>query len=148
MHYYGQNHMNPTYDLELVEDITKALNGEYTAINCYAKLAELAPSQEERERILEIRQDEMRHFQAFSGIYMSLTGREPSPEIIEDCPVRYVPGLDASIKDEQMAVELYHTIARKARHPYIKQQFTAASADEQNHAVWFLYFYTRWCCEK
>lgn len=148
MHLYGNNYMYAGYDNELIEDVTKAINAEYSAIYCYGKLAELAPTQEEKDRILEIRQDEMRHLQIFSNIYMSLTGSQPSPKIIEECPVRYIPGLQFSIKDEQGAVDFYLEIADKAQNPYIKEQFKRAAADEQNHAVWFSYYYTKSCCEK
>ncbi|GAA3314104.1 hypothetical protein GCM10020331_005840 [Ectobacillus funiculus] len=37
----------------------------------------------------------------------------------------------------------YLDIADKAQDSYIKKQFRRAATDEQNHAVWFLYFYTK-----
>ena len=39
---------------KLINDIEKAINGEYSAINCYAKLATMAPNGVERNQILEI----------------------------------------------------------------------------------------------
>jgi rubrerythrin len=38
----------------LIKDIQKAINGEYSAIACYKKLAKLAPTVEEKNRIREI----------------------------------------------------------------------------------------------
>ena len=37
---------------KLISDIEKAINGEYSAISCYAKLANMAPSQAEKNKFL------------------------------------------------------------------------------------------------
>lgn len=125
---------------KLATDIEKAINGEYSAIKCYAQLAKLAPNEEVRKRILEIRQDEMNHFQTFAKIYTDLTGRQPKPKVIEECPNQYKDGLEFALKDEQEAVDFYLKIADEATNPSIKEAFRRAAADEQNHAVWFLYY--------
>ncbi|WP_347548471.1 ferritin-like domain-containing protein [Pseudalkalibacillus hwajinpoensis] len=131
------------YYRTLADDIATAINGEYSAIQCYAKLAQLAPNETERKQILEIRNDEMAHYQAFTYIYTQLTGQQPSPQLIEECPTEYVPGLDFSFKDEQKAADFYLDIADQTDDPFIKDKFKRAAADEQNHAVWFLYFLTK-----
>lgn len=125
---------------KLIRDIEKAINGEYSAIICYEKLANMAPTATERKQIMEIRQDEINHFQKFVPIYVSLTGRQPQPKIIEDCPNMYVNGLEFSLIDEQNAVDFYLEIADDVGNAYIKETFQRAAADEQNHAVWFLYY--------
>ncbi|MFC7373542.1 ferritin-like domain-containing protein [Fictibacillus iocasae] len=130
-------------DAGLAAEIEKALNGEYSAIACYEQLAQLAPTAGERERILEIRSDEIKHYQVFNDIYTQLTGRQHQPQMTEKCATVYKKGLEASIEDEQKTVDFYMEIADKAQNPYIKQQFERAAADEQNHAVWFLYYYTK-----
>jgi rubrerythrin len=127
-------------DTGLLSDITQAINGEYSAIACYEQLAKLAPNMDERNRILEIRNDEMKHYQTFSQIYIALTGRQPTPHIVEQCPSEYIAGLHFAFEDEQKTVDFYHEISDKANDPYVKEQFKRAAADEQNHAVWFLYF--------
>ena len=128
---------------KLVADIEKAINGEYSAIKCYAQLAKLAPNEEVRTRILEIRQDEMNHFQTFAKIYTDLTGRQPKPKVIEECPNQYKDGLEFALKDEQEAVDFYLKIADEATNQNIKEAFRRAAADEQNHAVWFLYYFVK-----
>jgi rubrerythrin len=128
---------------KLVSDIEKAINGEYSAINCYTELANLTSKESERKQILEIRQDEMKHFQHFGQIYTSLTGRQPQPKIIEACPDVYLAGLEFALKDEQKTVDFYLEIAEDATDAYIKEAFRRAAADEQNHAVWFLYFFIK-----
>ena len=131
------------YYRTLEEDIASAINGEYSAIQCYKKLAQLAPNETERNRILEIRKDEKRHFKLFKSIYTQLTGQEPSPQLIEECPTNYWAGLDASLNDEQNAADFYRRVADQTNNPFIKEAFTGAALDEQNHAVWFLYFLTK-----
>lgn len=132
----------------LVQDIAKAVNGEYSAIQCYGYLIKVANTEAEKKVITEIRKDEIRHFQTFSQIYTSLTGTKPSARVTEPCPAVYREGLEAALKDEQETVDFYLEIAEKAEEPYIKEHFRRAAADEQNHAVWFLYYYTKICCGK
>lgn len=126
---------------KLIHDIENAINGEYSAINCYAKLANLAPQDNERNQILEIRQDEIKHFQQFVQIYIHLTGKQPQPKIIEQCPDSYVNGLEFALQDEQRTVDFYLKIADDTTDQYIKEAFRRTAADEQNHAVWFLYYF-------
>ncbi|WLD94242.1 ferritin-like domain-containing protein [Alkalihalobacillus sp. AL-G] len=126
----------------IIEDIRNAINGEYSAIQCYQKLAQKAPNRQQREQIQEIRQDEIKHYQRFMQIYTSLTGQQPQPQITEECPDNYTEGLIASFKDEQETTDFYLEFSEQARTPYIKEVFRSAAADEQNHAVWFLSFLT------
>ncbi|QGQ44444.1 ferritin-like domain-containing protein [Metabacillus sediminilitoris] len=136
------------YDLtrqtnKLISHIEKAINGEYSAINCYSKIAELAPNEEVKKQILEIRQDETKHFQQFVQIYGNLTGRQPQPKIVEECPNSYKSCLEFALKDEQKTVDFYLDIADESTNPRIKEAFRRAAADEQNHAVWFLYYFVK-----
>lgn len=133
---------------DLVGNIEKAINGEYSAIVCYEKLIQAAPSNEERERIREIREDEIRHYQLFSGFYTTLTGRKPSPHVTEECPEEYCDGLRAAFEDEQETVDFYLDISEQTDEPAIKEGFRRAAADEQNHAVWFSYFINKSCRKK
>ncbi|WP_042462617.1 ferritin family protein [Neobacillus dielmonensis] len=128
---------------QFISDIEQAINGEYSAIDCYAKLANLAGNKQEREQILEIRQDEIKHYHHFVQIYQNLTGRQPQPKIIEDCPNTYLAGLEFALQDEQKTVDFYLDISDKSTDPYIKEAFQRAAKDEQSHAVWFLYYYVK-----
>ncbi|PEY41574.1 rubrerythrin family protein [Bacillus cereus] len=140
--YSYSNNYNFIYrqDENLIGNIEKAINGEYSAINCYAKLANLASRDNERNQILEIRQDEIKHFQQFVQIYIALTGRQPQPKITEQCPDSYANGLEFALQDEQRTVDFYLQIADNSTNQYTKEVFRRAAADEQNHAVWFLYY--------
>ncbi len=95
------------------------------------------------KRTLEIQKDEKRHLEEFSKIYTNLTEKKPSYQIIEECPNKYRAGIEFAFKDEQEAVDFYLDIADKANDPFIKDRFRRAAADEQNHAVWFLFFFQK-----
>jgi rubrerythrin len=140
MYYYD----NPNRQTnKLISNIEKAINGEYSAIHCYTKLAELAPSEGVRKQILEIRQDEVKHFQQFVQIYGNLTGRQPEPKVSEKCPNTYLNGVEFALKDEQQTVDFYLEISDEATNQFVKEAFQRAAADEQNHAVWFLYYFVK-----
>ncbi|NKE06050.1 MULTISPECIES: ferritin-like domain-containing protein [Mesobacillus] len=137
--------MYPYYDhyrqnQKLISDLIKAINGEYSATRCYEKLAGLAPDAEQRDQIKEILDDEKRHLRQFTQIYTTLTGKQPQLQMTEKCSETYRQGLEASFKDEQKTTDFYHEIADDATDPVIKEVFRRAAFDEQNHAVWFLYY--------
>lgn len=141
MYYSGMTHTSMAYE-QWIAELAAAINGEYSAIACYERIAGLVPTEEARNRILEIRQDEIRHFHEFAQIYTSLTGRQPVPQITEACPNDYAAGLRFAFQDEQETVDRYLDMADRAPDARIRDQFKRAAADEQHHAVWFLYFMT------
>ncbi|HGH7174094.1 TPA: ferritin-like domain-containing protein [Bacillus wiedmannii] len=128
---------------KLIGDIEKAINGEFSAINCYTKLANMAPNAAERNQILEIRNDEIKHFHQFVQIYTNLTGQQPKPQITEECPNTYLQGLEFAIQDEQKTVDFYLGIADETSDAHLKELLRRIAADEQNHAVWFLYYFVK-----
>jgi len=127
-------------DKGLTEKIAHAINGEYSAIHCYAKLIDMASTDKEKKRIQEIRNDEIRHFNKICAIYTLITNEQPQPHISEECPNHYLAGLQFAFEDEQKTVDFYLEISDEAKNPFIKELFRRAAADEQNHAVWFLSF--------
>lgn len=128
---------------QLVKQVQNAINGEYTAIKCYEKLAKMAPTEQEREQIMEIRGDEIHHFRQFSNLYSGLTGQDVKPKQVAVCPDTYKKGLNFAFHDEQKTVGYYHKVADETLNPTAKVIFNRAAKDEQNHAVWFLYYLTR-----
>jgi len=133
-------YIDPRQTNQLINDIEKAINGEYNAIQRYEKIAQLAHTDKEKKQILEIREDEQKHFKQFVRIYMQLTGKKPQPKATKDCPNSYRKGIELALREEQQTVDFYLDIADKSNSPFIKEIFRRAAADEQNHAVWFLYF--------
>ena len=127
--------------------MTQAIHGEYSAIHCYEQLAKKAPNNEERKQILEIRRDESKHFQTFTKIYVQLTGKKPIPKLTERCPTDYCDGLQFALQDEQKTVDFYLDIADRTTDRSIRKKFRRAALDEQNHAVWFLFYYVKNCAK-
>lgn len=142
--YYNVPYISDSFrmplDSQLINDIQKAINAEYSAITCYEKLAKMAPTPDERKKILEIQKDEKRHLREFSRIFANLTGKQPSFQIMEECPDNYRGGIEFAFKDEQKAVDFYLNISDQAQDYTIKDRFRRAASDEQNHAVWFLFY--------
>ncbi|MGP7817656.1 ferritin family protein [Niallia sp. 01092] len=134
---YYDNNQRKTNELAL--NIAKAIDGEYSAIACYKEIENLAKNKTDKKIIHEIRNDEKKHFQTFSQLYTQLTGQQHTPKITEPCPKMYKEALDFAFHDEQEAVDFYLDIAYQSNNPLIKEAFTRAAMDEQNHAVWFLY---------
>jgi rubrerythrin len=52
-------------------------------------------------------------------------------------------GLEFAIQDEQRTVDFYLEIADEATNQQVKEIFRRTAADEQNHAVWFLYYFSK-----
>ncbi|MFJ7678868.1 ferritin-like domain-containing protein [Peribacillus sp. NPDC046944] len=140
MYDYIANDQEENRQQDLIHKLEQAINGEYSAILCYEKLARMAPNETERKQILEIREDEMKHFQVFSQIYINLTGYQPTPKVTETCPDSYKAGLEFALVDEQKTVDFYLETADGAADRSVRKAFRRAAADEQNHAVWFLYY--------
>lgn len=92
----NQNSVQPSSNMEVLNDILKAINGEYTAISCYEILVTQASNTEIKNRILEIRNDE-----TFWHPYFSLTRKQASPQITKQCPTDYKSGILAAFIDEQ-----------------------------------------------
>ena len=126
-----------------IRELEKAINGEFSAIHCYEQLSKMAPNETQRKQILDIREDEKKHYQQFVQIYYNITGSQPQPKITEECPSQYLEGLEYALKDEQETADFYLRISDETNISFVKELFRRIAADEQNHAVWFLYFYTK-----
>ncbi|WP_231877318.1 ferritin-like domain-containing protein [Bhargavaea cecembensis] len=124
----------------MIRNLEKAIDGEYQAIYCYEYLANQAPDEDIRQRIMEIRSDEMRHYERFWNVYYSLTNKEYEPKLNEKCPSTYSAGVLAAFLDEQKATEFYLRSMREASAAEVRNAFDSAARDEQNHAVWYLYY--------
>jgi rubrerythrin len=118
---------------KLLNDVNKAINDEFDAIHYYTHLAELAPNKQFREKILGIRQDEIRHFAGFSRSYVEMTGKFPVLSLKVNLPHSFKQGIFESIKDEKKTVPFYKEIASKITFPQIQNRFLREAADEQRH---------------
>ncbi|MDF2653504.1 MAG: rubrerythrin [Paenibacillus sp.] len=78
----------------------------------YQYLISVAPTQEEKEIIASIRDDERKHYQMFREIYRDFTGQEVQSMNAEqfERPVTYVDGIKKALFGELKAVEKYRMI--------------------------------------
>ncbi|EZH64336.1 hypothetical protein DH09_01070 (plasmid) [Bacillaceae bacterium JMAK1] len=127
---------------ETLTDLQTAINGEYSAIQCYEQIANRAPDDMTRNQIVEIRNDEIEHFNDLSKAYTRLTGQQPQAQITEPCPSSYSEDILSAFKDEQNTVDFYNKASDRSSDLEVKRIFSRAALDEQQHAVWFLYFLT------
>lgn len=126
------------YDYSLVQDIEKAIVGEYHAISYYGDLISLAPDQDTQRLFGEIRKDEVEHYHRFLTIYQRLTGQNPHIPV-GPRPTNLEEGIKFAIRDELETVDFYNSTADKAHDPIICDAFRRAALDEQQHAGWFTF---------
>lgn len=129
-------------DPSVLGDLGRAADEQSHAIHYYGKLIELAPDEEDRSIITEIRQDEIGHFNLFSSLYTHFSGRRPpltpGPE-----PSSLEEGVKFAIRDELNTVDFYNAAADRARDAYVQAAFRRSALDEQQHAGWFLYMWLK-----
>jgi rubrerythrin len=125
-------------DDALINDVIEAIIGEVQAYNFYENLAELAPTDYERDIINSIQNDEARHYHWFTMILQRLGGN--LPEIPAGVlPADFMEGLKIAIQDELNAASFYQNIAYNAVDHQMQMHFMHASHDEQRHASWLQY---------
>jgi rubrerythrin len=125
-------------DISLINDVIEAIIGEVQAYNFYENLAELAPTDYERDIINSIQNDEARHYHWFTMILQRLGGN--LPEIPAGVlPTDFMEGLKIAIQDELNAASFYQNIAYNAVDRQMQMHFMHASHDEQRHASWLQY---------
>jgi rubrerythrin len=110
----------------------------------YQYLLSVAPTQEEKEIIASIRDDERKHFGMFRNIYRDFTGQE-LPRINGEQfvkPASYVDGIQRALFGELKAVEKYRNIRQcLPRGPYRDMMFEIIT-DEIKHASKWNYLFT------
>ncbi|MFC7442977.1 ferritin family protein [Laceyella putida] len=133
---------NPAYAIPLLKE---AVKDERTDELFYDYLIQHAPSQEDREVITSIRNDERKHRRMFREMYYSLTGQTIEGDEYEPFtpPASYLEGLRRAIFGESGAVELYRkiyfTIPRKA----FKNMVFEIMTDELKHGIRYNYLYAK-----
>ncbi|KYD11227.1 ferritin family protein [Caldibacillus debilis] len=119
----------------------QAIIGEATAIDFYSKLLKDAPDGLHKEFIRHAYEDEQKHLQAFTRLYIHFTGQEPQYQFE---PVRYASyqeGLLKAYKDELEAAEAYRDVQLSTTDALIKDTFFLAMTDEMEHASRFSFLY-------
>jgi rubrerythrin len=152
--FYNQDFMDmDKYDYpenlsNAMELMKQALNGEVEDQMFYMWLISRAPSEEERQIIGSIRDDEMGHFELFRQIFYDLTGtslRQDSEETFIE-PENYCDGLARAILGEQNAVRKYRNILYAMQSRIHINMLIDIITDEIRHGILYNYLFSRNGC--
>jgi rubrerythrin len=127
---------NTNYDSSL-QGIKEAVQGERNDELFYDELIRLAPSREQAEIIVSIRNDERGHNKMYREMYRALTGQEITAEGSEPYqPIgSYREGLQRALQGELGAVEKYRNIWFGLPAGIYKDTVFGIILDELKHAA-------------
>ena len=136
-YYYDIYRQQPS---QLAIDIERAIHLKYNAINCYAELSQMAPNNLVKANIIGIRQDDIKHYEAFRQIYCILTGINLEVKPTQKCAKTWEEGVEAAFLNEQLESSFYLKLADQATNQDVKNIFYRAAMEDQIHSNWFLYY--------
>lgn len=128
--------------------ITQAVSGESEDREFYTYLLENAPSEEDRQIITGIRDNEINHFNMFHKIFYDLTGKIVQQQNQEQFvpPSTYCDGLRKAILGEQNAVAKYRQILFAMQSHYHFNMVMEIMTDEIRHGILYNYLFTKNGC--
>lgn len=141
------NPLPPRCDTQLaLRIIFESIRGERNDELFYDYLISVAPTQQEKEVITSIRNDERKHRQMFRTIYFQLTGQIP-PTLEENIPFQrpksYVDGLEQALQGELHAFERYRTAYLNLCQPVYRDALFEIMTDEIKHASYYNWLYAK-----
>lgn len=109
----------------------------------YDYLISIAPTEDEKQIIGSIRNDEKKHNMYFRQIYEDLTGEtiEPIDNVTFEEPASYVDGIKTALFDELRAVEKYRPIRELMPNRYYRDVLFEIITDELKHAAKYNYLF-------
>ena len=129
-----------------LEGIKAAASGEREDELFYDYLISLAPTEEEKDIIASIRDDERGHNKMFRQIYRSITGVTLPPASASDeefiKPASYLEGIKKALFGELSAVERYREIRRGLPTTMFRDMLFNIITDEIKHSVKYNYLFT------
>ncbi|MCY6356244.1 ferritin-like domain-containing protein [Clostridium sp. ZS2-4] len=139
-HYCGRPMSYKTLEEALIL-VKNAVKGEKEDELFYDYLISVAPTQEEKEIIASIRDDERKHNKMFREIYKAFTGQEiTAPKDIEfKKPKTYIEGIKKALFGELAAVERYRDIRAGLPNRYYGDMVFEILTDELKHASKYNY---------
>lgn len=128
--------------------ILEAISGENEDRLFYSYLIANAPSEEDRQLIEGIRNDEIGHFRMFDQLYHELTGMQvPQVQSEEfNMPASYCEGLRNALIGEQNAVRKYRNILYALQNRIHINMLTEIITDEIRHGILYNYLYSKNAC--
>lgn len=128
--------------------IQQAVAGENEDRLFYTYLIEHAPTEEDKQIISGIRDNEINHFNLFHQLYYEITGEmipEQMPEQFTP-PSNYCNGLKQALLGEQNAVAKYRQILYAMQNRIHINMMTEIITDEIRHGSLYNYLYSRNNC--
>jgi rubrerythrin len=128
--------------------IQEAVAGESEDRMFYQYLIDNATSEEDKEIIKGIRDDEISHFNLFRQVYFQLTGQmlPPPQNVTFEKPESYCEGIRGAILGEQNAVRKYRMILYALQDRVQINILTGIITDELRHGILYNYLYSRNGC--
>ncbi|SCW53348.1 Rubrerythrin [Paenibacillus tianmuensis] len=134
----GYHTQPPTYKTlqEALPLIKQAVQGEREDELFYDYLISVAPSQEEKNIIASIRDDERKHNKMFRTIYRDLTGQviETPQNVSFEKPRSFIDGVKRAFFGELSAMERYRIIRAGMPNRYYRDMVFEILTDELKHA--------------
>lgn len=128
----------------VINALAEAIYTEKEAIALLNQLTVLAPTHKEHNQLTVMRQEENRHLHQFTTAYYELISHYPEVNDKGDCSILYRQGIQQLIEAKQNNVSFYLDVGDwlNKQDPILAQVFKRAAADEQQHAIWLVYFLT------
>lgn len=135
---YGQQCLQTALQL-----VKTSVQGEREDELFYQYLISVAPTQEEKDIIASIRDDERKHNQMFRRIYRDFTGGEVQATNGEqfERPATYLEGVKKALFGELRAVEKYRKIKQCLPAGMYQDMLFEIITDELKHASKYNYLY-------
>ncbi|MBU5482861.1 ferritin-like domain-containing protein [Clostridium sp. MSJ-11] len=130
--------------------IKEAVQDERNDELTYDYLIKMAPTKEEKEIIMSIRNDERKHRKWFKEIYKCYTGQDIESTDCEKFvkPKSYVEGIKRALFGELAAVEKYRIIRMGLPNRYQRDILLEILTDEMKHATKYNYILTMNLCKQ
>lgn len=135
---------------EAIKLIENAVAGEREDELFYDYLISAAPTQEAKNIITSIRDDERKHNKMFRKIYTELTGRTlpPTQDVVFEKPLSYCDGIKKALQGELGAVQRYRRILFALQNRVHINMLTEIITDELRHANLYNLLFTLGRCSK
>ncbi|WP_139490888.1 ferritin-like domain-containing protein [Brevibacillus dissolubilis] len=125
--------------------ILQGISGERNDELFYDYLISVAPTQQEKQIITSIRNDERKHRRMFRQLYTALTGQQPPTTAETETfqrPASYLAGIEQALLGELRAFENYRIIYLNLPYPYRDIMFEIMT-DEIKHASYYNWLYAK-----
>ena len=158
MYNFDRPYMNPdmkcsAYGMDFTQEafnqalnlIKEAVQGERADELFYDYLISIAPSQEEKDIIATIRDDERNHRKWFKDVYRYYTGEEIEARNGEEFikPESYLAGISKAVFGELSAMEKYRFIREGLPVRLFRDTVFRIITDEMKHAIKYNYILSK-----